>query len=108
MGVAAFAVLGTPWECSRSCFALCCPVQFAENILAVCLKNQEEQRTFLGCWALPSQDAGLLCRKSHVVYSMCRPSVSPLPSSSSDPTFSSALLHSSMCTDTCMAVLGFL
>lgn len=55
MGVAAFAVLGTPWECSRSCFALCCPVQFAENILAVCLKNQEEQRTFLGCWALPSQ-----------------------------------------------------
>lgn len=94
--------LGTPWECSGSCFALCCPVQFAEDILAARLEKREEQRRFLGCWGCRAA-----LQEEPVLYSMCRPYV-PLPSSSSGPNFGSALLQSSTCTDSCVAVSGFL
>lgn len=97
--VAALRVFGNTWECSGSCFALCCPAQFAKNILA----NGKGRGS---CRALPRQARGAALQAEPGLCPMCRAPVSPCPPPLSHPA--PVLLHSSVCTDTCVAVSGFL
>lgn len=100
--VAALRVFGNTWECSGGCFALCRPAQFAKNILA----NGEGQRKLLAAGPYPGRLAGLLCRRSLGCAPCAEPRCPPalLLWSHRAPV----LLHSSVCTDTCVAVSGFL